>query len=444
MDTIRVFETFEELLAFAERKFQDDPLFTIGNEKISFRGFASIVRGIAETLTPGNVYSLVFRDPVRFACAYYACVLSGAVAFLPPQLEWSENIFRYLPISDRDISLCESASVTKIYITDPNQKCTVAFSSGTTVDAKGVALSQKNLLMDTAYSIEKYRYWRHERILHVLPYNHLFGLVADLLAPLHAGAEVHFPAHPLKTVREVFSYQPDVINLPPAMIESLLSIENFPSVTVENGGALKKILCSGAALSDQLFNRLLLLGITPCTAYGMTECSPCVTITSDDDIHSGTVGKEIGCVDLKFSEENEILVSGDTIMLGYEGNEAATKERIKDGWLYTGDLGYRDDHGHIVLTGRKDNVMALPNGCNCSPELIEKELSLINGISECVIIQRAEHIYVVIVIKHGSKMDTESVRHLMVAHGIERYEIVLRDRELPKNQLGKVIRKNVI
>ncbi len=144
------------------------------------------------------------------------------------------------------------------------------------------------------------------------------------------------------------------------------------------------------------------------------------------------------------THDNEILVSGDTVMMGYDENESATQQRIKDGWLYTGDLGYRDDHGHVVLTGRKDNMMVLPNGCNCSPELVEKELSVISGIQECLLIQADECIYLVIIKQNEVTLDTQGIRSVMTAHNIDRYKIVFQDHAFLRNQLGKVIRKNVL
>lgn len=448
MAPVSVFRDFDELLTFAENEYGNEVFLSRGLESISFSSFARRVRDIARRFVPRSVYALSIQDPIIFAHAYFSCVLSGAAAFMCSPGENANNLPPDIPIlHDEDISVrfaLGSARSIELY---PENTCTIAFSSGTTAAGKGVMLSQKNLLMDTAYSIERYRYWRGERLLHVLPYHHLFGLIADLLAPLHAGSHVHFPSRPIQALREALIFQPNVINIPPAYADALVSIPDFGRLGAGNGGTLVKVLCSGAALSKKRANQLFQLGILPCTAYGLTECSPCVAITEDDDVRPGTVGREIGCVKLAFSEDNEILVSGETVMLGYYRNPLETNKRIRNGWLHTGDLGYRDDHGHIVVTGRSDNLLILPSGKKCSPELIEEELQAVDGICECVLLQNdtfPEGIAAVIVKRNGTSVDTASVSSMLMRHGIERFAVQYREKELPKNHLGKVMRGNVL
>lgn len=443
-----VFESFAELLDFAEKEFGDDPFLTRGSECISFSGFAQTVRSIAAGLEPGKTYCLSLQDPIKYACAYYACVIAGATAFLSaPDASPVAREAAFPELRDQDILFGTGKPSRSLPPAAIDRPCTIAFSSGTTSAKKGVMLSQKNLLTDAAFSIENYRFWRQEKILHVLPYSHLFGLVADLIAPLHSGAQVHFPSHPLRTVQEVFSFCPEVIHLPPALIDVFLSTEGFHTVCRGSGGALQKILCSGAALPEQKYAQLAALGVTPCTAYGLTECSPCVTITGDNDTAAGTVGREIGCVKLDFSEDGEILVAGDTVMLGYYQDQAATEQKILNRQLHTGDLGYRDQHGRIVLTGRKDSMLVLPSGINCSPETIEAELCRTDEIQECVIVQDRRdgaEIIVIIVLKNEIPPDKRHIRQILRRYGIEQYEVCFRMKPLPRNQLGKVIRRYVL
>ena len=448
MVPVDVFSDFEALLTFAEREYNGSLFLSRGDERISFSQFGQNVRKLASRFRSNCVYALSIHDPLLFAQAFYACVLSGAVAFLSAPEESATALPGDISIlNDMDIVSGSTLGSARSTQSESNDLCTIAFSSGTTAAGKGVMLSQKNLLMDTAYSIDRYRFWQGKRILHVLPYHHLFGLVSDLLAPLHMGTQVHFPSHPLRALRETLLCRPDAISIPPAYVDAVLSISEFARCDADSDEPWMKILCSGAALSKKKSYQLLRRGILPCTAYGLTECSPCVTITEDDDVRPGTVGREIGCVKLAFSDDNEILVSGDTVMLGYYRNPDETLRKIRNGWLHTGDLGYRDEHGHIVLTGRKDNLLILPNGMNCSPEGIEARLSTVDGVQECVLLQNpssTDELLLVIVKNSDSHVDTASINRIMAEHGIERYKTLYREGALPKNLMGKVIRKHVL
>jgi long-chain acyl-CoA synthetase len=128
--------------------------------------------------------------------------------------------------------------------------------------------------------------------------------------------------------------------------------------------------------------------------YGLTETSPLVSGTTLTLYAPGTVGKAVEGVDIRIdlsSNEDEnsnigqIMVKGDNVMLGYYNDEAATKKALKNGWFYTGDLGYFDIRGNLVITGREKNVIVTSNGKNIFPEELESLLNKIPLIGESMV-----------------------------------------------------------
>jgi long-chain acyl-CoA synthetase len=124
--------------------------------------------------------------------------------------------------------------------------------------------------------------------------------------------------------------------------------------------------------------------------YGLTETAPVLTIENDFDTRMGSTGKGLPNVELRIDNKDEngigeIVAKGSNIMLGYYKNEEATKEVLKDGWFYTGDLGYLDRDGFLYITGRKKNVIVQKNGKNIFPEEIEVLINHIPFVKESIV-----------------------------------------------------------
>jgi long-chain acyl-CoA synthetase len=124
-------------------------------------------------------------------------------------------------------------------------------------------------------------------------------------------------------------------------------------------------------------------GIVCLEGYGITECSPLISVNRNKDYCFGSVGKILPCFQLKL-QEDEILVRGDSVMIGYYKDKELTDSVLIDGWFHTGDLGVLDKNGFLHITGRKKNLIVLKNGKKVSPEEIETRVSQLPLVKEVI------------------------------------------------------------
>ena len=309
-------------------------------------------------------------------------------------------------------------------------------------------LSQKNLLSNTISGMRYYDYPLGAVYYNVLPYSHLFGLVADMLGPLYSGGTICFSENKLNFFRDIQIFKPTHLNLPPAMVYTMERMLNGINTHASfTGGKLQKIMCAGAAIDEEICKRVKKRGISIFPAYGLTECSPCVSLNCDKFMKEGSVGKVLPCCKVKIIE-GEVVVKGDNVMLGYWNDAVETNRIMHDGWLYTGDLGYIDDEGFLYLTGRKSNIIVFEDGTKLMPELLESKILSISGVSECLvkkeILMERIRISVMVVLNDIEdenvidKMIRSCTKEIGVLNRL--YKIYILDEELPKNKLGKIIR----
>ena len=442
---------FKELLLHAARSFGEEPLFCTDREEISFADFWELVRRAAAggTRVPKGVVIYSIAQQKLFAIGYFALILTGhTLCLLPDGHPIPDTMVGYPVVTEEDLEqwlMLEPADPSMLQAPEPNAPCTVAFSSGTSAVPKGVVLSQKNLLTDTQLGMMRHRYWLGERLVHMLPYRHLFGLLTDLLAPLHAGVSVFLPASPLHFFHGLRSFRPHSLHIPPSVADALCAaISAAPTPGSVTGGSLEKLMCAGAPLKEETARTLLQHGILPCAAYGLTECSPCVSLTGEEDIRIGSAGPPLDHVSVKLAEDGEILVGGDTVMLGYFQDEAATRDRIREGYLHTGDLGHFDECGHLWIVGRKSSMLVFSNGIKCIPENVESQINAVEGIEESMVSQYKTEIHEIPVVTVVTPLSPEQVRphidEIMRERDLYPYQLIVQVRPIPKNAMGKVKR----
>ena len=163
------------------------------------------------------------------------------------------------------------------------------------------------------------------------------------------------------------------------------SILNFlvrKKVLQNFGGNLKAFISGGGPLDQNVGLFLNALGLKTLQGYGLTEASPVVSCNPVNNIRIETVGKIFKNNQVQIAEDGEILVKGENIMLGYWNNSDATNEILKNGWLYTGDIGELDNDGYLKITDRKKDIIVTIGGDNVSPSKIENLLlpEIINPI----------------------------------------------------------------
>lgn len=307
------------------------------------------------------------------------------------------------------------------HVVDEEQPCAIIYTSGTTGTPKGVMLSHKNLASDAYHSLEAMTIARDT--VAVLPFNHTFGFLACVVCQLWVGYSI-FINSSLKTVlKDIQTAKPGHISVVPLFVENfykniwkaaerqgkkkaleqLIKVSNtmrkagvdlrrklFKSVWDNLGGRLELIISGGAPIDHKYIKGFDDLGITVINGYGITECSPIVSINRNKWIKYGSVGQPIPTVSVKIHEPNEagegeILVKGDIVMQGYYNDPEATAAAITDGWFNTGDIGTIDADGFLYITGRKKNLIILENGKNVYPEELEALIGQIEYVTEVLV-----------------------------------------------------------
>lgn len=426
------FASFAELVAHIEAAWGPAIAFEpAGRQAISYHAFAKHIARMQEDMRKtgeGRFVEVRDADPVQFAARYLAVVSSGRCAVL-----------------------CRLAEEQKVQLADvPKNVCTLAASSGTSGDPKVVMLTEAGLLADLTAGLELYEFARGGRYAKLLPYTHAFGLVCDLLAPLVTGGTIAVPHASATFVAELPHMTPTALNLPPraaAMLADLLDAGTYrlPS--------LRKILCGGAGLASSVTQHMRAHGIEAFGCYGLTECSPCVSVNRDGWHKDGSCGVALGCNEVRVSERGEVLVRGANIMAGYLGRPELTASRIDgDGWLHTGDVGHIDNDGFLFVGGRLDDVIVLADGTMVAPEVLERTLGANLTIAQALVYGMPDKrcgqtvLACKLVLREGSscgdRRDAVDFAHsVQTPEGTRIEHIEISDEPLPRNAAGKPLRR---
>lgn len=283
-----------------------------------------------------------------------------------------------------------------------SQVAVIIYTSGTTGYPKGAMLTHKNLLSNIESSLNTINLGSRDRILLVLPMFHSFTMTVCMLMPLAAGGGmvVVTSLHPFKKVfrRMLFRGVTIIVGIPP--LYELLAKAKIPWLIRK---LLRIRLCiSGAApLSCGTLKRFEENWMIPLLeGYGLSETSPVVSLNPMHGLKkSGSVGLPIYGVDVRIvgpdegelpvGEEGEIIVKGDNVMEGYYKEPKGTKDTIRGGWLFTGDIGKVDEDGYIYIVDRKKD-MILVRGLNVYPREVENVLMENGDIQEVSVIGRPD------------------------------------------------------
>ncbi len=305
----------------------------------------------------------------------------------------------------------------------------ILYTSGTTGDPKGVCLTHRNLLSNAESMMNTGLGKEEDQFLGILPLHHAYPFMATGLIPLLLGAGVTFlPSLKgplllqclkeanitiLVGVPQVFAMMnraiSDGLARRPWILRQLLrrlmgvtywvrmrsginlGRSLFGSLHRQLGPSLRLLVSGGARLDPEVAQFFWSLGFTLLEGYGLTETAPVVTFTSPTKTKPGSVGLPISGVTVRIMNADstgtgEVTVAGPNVMLGYDGDPAATAEAIHDGWFHTGDLGYLDDDGYLFLTGRAKELIVTAGGKNILPEELESIYRTSPAIGEiCVV-----------------------------------------------------------
>lgn len=301
------------------------------------------------------------------------------------------------------------------------------FTSGTSDKSKGVMLSHKNLCSNIYSCSCVVPTFGDYTCFSVLPLHHTYEFTLDYLFMTAAGGTIGICQGLKYFAKDINIIKPDFVLAVPALIERVNKViekgiketgkeatiravkkvanglskfgldfrrKIFSSIHEKFGGNLKYLFCGAAPLDAELITKMEGYGFKFLQGYGLTETSPLVSGTTLTLHAPGTVGKAVEGVEIRIdlsknenenSNIGEIMVKGDNVMLGYYNDEEATKKALKHGWFHTGDLGYFDLRGNLVITGREKNVIVTANGKNIFPEELENLLNKLPLIAESMV-----------------------------------------------------------
>ena len=326
---------------------------------------------------------------------------------------------KLLEIGKEQMEAGNTDFVSLVPITDTLSS--LVFTSGTTGTAKGVMLTQANIVSTAINALDSIHIG--PSAISVLPYNHTYESTTGILCYVHEGRTIYINESLRMFANNLKEYKPTDMQCVPLIAESLykkiwstaeetgkdktlkkaLKISRFlmkhgidirrklfKSVLEGLGGNLSCMICGGAAVKPNIGEFFYDIGITVLVGYGITECSPLVSANRNYFFDFASAGVPIrGCsVKIDSPDENgegEICVKGENVMMGYYKNPEATANAFKDGWFLTGDIGKIDDKGRIYITGRKKNLIVLKNGKNVYPEEIESYFDESRNIAEIVV-----------------------------------------------------------
>ena len=297
----------------------------------------------------------------------------------------------------------------------------LVYTSGTTGDPKGVMLTEHNLVSCVYYGLQVATVYT--KCLSVLPYHHTYEAVAGILVALHKHVTICINDSLKNVQKNLQLYKPDYIYLVPAFTEVfyksiwnnakktgkdkilkiMIPVSNalrkvgidlrsklFKSIHEAFGGNLREIICGGAPIRPEIGKFFNDIGVMLLNGYGISECSPLVSVNRPKFNDSSTVGVILPCCEVKIENPNdegdgEIWVKGDIVMMGYYKDPERTEKVLKDGWFNTEDYGKVNDKGQLVINGRKKNVIVLSNGKNIYPEEIENYVLRIPYVLETIV-----------------------------------------------------------
>ena len=354
---------------------------------------------------------------------------------------------------------------------DDNDTSILMFTAGTTGQPKGVMLTHDNLATYVLNNVSPADPDIEEKNILTVPLYHIAGMQA-VLAAVYGGRTLvvqrQFDPSEWMTLVETESVTRAM--MVPTMLKQLMEHEEFPK---RNLSSLQVITYGAAPMPVEVITKAIEVfpGTRFINAFGQTESASTITmLTPEDHVIKGTpgeraiklkrlgsIGRALGDTEVKIFDEGgseqavdevgEIVARGPRVMKGYWKAEEATNSTIRDGWLYTGDIGYMDEAGYIFLSGRAKDII-IRAGENISPEQVEATLHSHPAIDEAAVIgvpdpQWGETVRAIVALKAGAQAsEADIIEHCRgQLASFKKPESVIFVDSLPRNPLGKVLKR---
>ncbi len=469
-------------MTFADvaRRQRPDALFILGDDgrDFSFGPFWALAGELAQALAkagaaPGDRVAVQVEKSVEAVALFYACVRGGFV-FLPLNTAYTASEIDYF-LSDAEPSVfitspgkpqarvktqltlddagggilmalaasCDGALVDAP--SDADTLCAILYTSGTTGKSKGAMLSQGNLLSNAAALVKEWRFTSADTLIHALPVYHTHGLFVATNTLFLAGGRILF--------RRKFDAG-DVLRLIP-QATALMGVPTFYTRLLQQEGLTRatcqnmRLFVSGSAplLAETHREFEARTGHAILERYGMTETNMNTSNPYAGKRKPGTVGKALPGIDVRV-RDGMIEVKGPNVTRGYWRNEDKTRASFTDdGFFITGDLGFFDDEGYLVINGRGSDLI-ITGGFNVYPKEIEEKIDAMAGVMESAVIglphaDFGEAVTAVVVPKQGAAIDAAAmIAELRVSLAAFKVPKAIHFvEELPRNTMGKVQKK---
>lgn len=340
------------------------------------------------------------------------------------------------------------------------------FTSGTTDFAKGVMLSQKNICSNIRAILKTVHVGSEDVSLSLLPLHHTYECTIGFLLIIKCGGTIAFNEGLRHIQKNFLEVKPTFLVTVPLLLENMykkiwvkagkkrgmvtllktmilfnrglkkvgidLSPYMFKSIHESFGGRLRLIITGAAAIKPEVLTGFNHMGFKVLQGYGLTECSPLVIGQRDDFFGKVSIGLPLPGVEVKLENQDEdgigeIITKGDNVMIGYYKNEEATKESLKDGWFYTGDLGRIDKDGAYHLAGRLKNVIITKTGKNIFPEEIESYINRSPYVLESLVEQFAKDESGEVGIKAQIRPNLEAIKEKLQLEALSNEEDDIRN-----------------
>ena len=346
----------------------------------------------------------------------------------------------------------------------------IIYTSGTQGNPKGVMLSHGGILSNCEGALILLREFisKKVRFLTWLPLSHSYEHTVQFVQ-IALGARVFYAESIDKLIKNMGECNPDIMTAVPRFYQNLYqkinasfnktkglkkylinkmlslgekilfknklsNLEKVQDIICEKlvrkkiktqfGGSLKIFISGGGALDKDVGVFLNAIGLPTLQGYGLTETSPVVSCNPKNDIRIDTVGPVFAANEVKIANDGEILVKGENVMLGYWNNDEETKKVLKNGWLYTGDIGHFENR-YLKITDRKKDIIITPGGDNISPIKIENELLKINFVEQTLVYGDNKPYLVALLVLNKEKFNISE-------------EIISKELEILNKNLSKV------
>jgi len=341
----------------------------------------------------------------------------------------------------------------------PDDLATIIYTSGTTGVPKGAMLSHYNLVNNIQTLRSLVEFTNKDTALSFLPLSHVLERMCTF-AWIYVGATIAYAESVDTVAQNLVEARPTIMVSVPRLfdkfyarvIDNVLSSSSlkkkiffwalkigrkyaqkkinkekisfwlkfryrlayrlvFSKIVERTGGRVRFFVSGGAPLSRDIAEFFYAMGILVIEGYGLTETSPVISLNTLEDFRFGTVGRVLPGEEIKFAPDGEIWVRGPNVMKGYFKKEEETREAFEDGWFKTGDIGYLDKDGYLVITDRKKDIIVTAGGKNVAPQPIENALKTSPYIANAVVVGNHRKFVSALIVPDFDKLEKYAAEH---------------------------------